>query len=304
MNAVKHQDFVIQKCKDTELMLRTILHRRSIRTFENIPLKQEHVELINEYLSREELLKGPFDRSFRIEFIDRGPMKKNANIGTYGYVKDPQAYLVGMAENDKITLFEIAYVFHGLVLFLTAEGIGTCWLGGIFNQNDVRASIYVAENEIVPAISPIGYIKDGTHLFGKLAKKILKPHKRKPVEEIAFLGDFNTPFNNQQDLLYDVIYLATLAPSAQNKQSWRVVVSEDYSKVHLYVKFKLKKQIHDRFRGYACPPEYLDIGIFYRHFELAMKSHGINGKLELDDPGLELPSDDIEYIISWKMKDV
>jgi hypothetical protein len=124
------------------------------------------------------------------------------------------------------------------------------------------------------------------------------------VEEIAYLGDFGTPFTDQEAGIYEAIRLGTLAPNAQNKQSWRIVVSPDHQTMHMYVKFKLKKQVHDNFRGYACPPEYLDIGIFYRQFEFAMKQQGTEGRLEINDPGLPLPDDQMEYIISWTANDV
>ena len=175
---------------------------------------------------------------------------------------------------------------------------------GIFNQDSVKESTYIAENEIVPAISPLGYVgSSGMHLIGRLAPVILKAKKRHPVEEIAYYKDFKTAFDQTQHPLYECLHLATLAPSAQNKQSWRPLVSEDYSKIDLYVKFHLKKQVHDKFRGYACPPEYLDTAIFYRQLEYALKSKGITGHLEINDPGFELPEDDMEYIITWVRDD-
>lgn len=301
METVRQFD-VSQMSKDLDRMINTIKIRRSIRTYQSTPLHEDHVRLIEEYLETDELLKGPFGRKFRIEFLQKSPMEKNMKIGTYGYVKNSQGYLVGLSDDDPLTLFEIAYVFHGLVLLLTSEGVGTCWLGGIFNQDSVRASTFVSDDEIVPAISPVGYRGTSrTHVFGKLAPIILKPHKRMPVEEIAFQGNFDTPFTETDHPLHEALYLATLAPSAQNKQSWRVVVSNDLSTVHLYVKFNLKKQVRSGFRGYACPPEYLDIGIFYKQFELAMKYQGIEGSLETDNPGLKTPHEDMGYVVSWKI---
>ncbi|MFW9928001.1 MAG: nitroreductase family protein [Candidatus Thorarchaeota archaeon] len=297
---------VLETCKElfagNDEMMQTLQVRRSIRTYDDVPLRQGDIELIKKYLSSEELLTGPFGRKFRIEFLDKGPMKNNASIGTYGYLKNPPAFLVAMAENDKYTLFECAYVFHGLVLFLTYKGLATCWLGGIFNQDDVRATTYVAPDEIVPAISPVGYSGKSFHLFGKLAGVVLKPKNRKPVEQIAFFGTFDKPFTDQQSIFYDTIHIGTLAPNSQNKQSWRIVVSEDQTRMHMYVKHTLKKQVHDGFRGYACPPEYLDIAIFYRQFEIAMNNKGRKGTLEIADPELKLPESDWEYIITWKMK--
>lgn len=302
----KTEKNVLETCRElfagNDEMMQTLQVRRSIRTYDGKPIREEDINLIKEYLNTEELLTGPFGKKFRIEFLDKGPMKENASIGTYGYLKDPPAFLVAMAENDKYTLFECAYVFHGLVLLLTYKGLATCWLGGIFNQDDVRKTTYVAPDEIVPAISPVGYTGSSFHIMGKLAGIALKPKNRKPVEQIAYLGNFNTPFTDKESIFYDTIHFGTLAPNSQNKQSWRIVVSEDQTKIHMYVKHTLKKQVHDGFRGYACPPEYLDIAIFYRSFEIAMNSKGRKGTLEIADPGLELPADDWEYIITWNLK--
>jgi len=293
----------IQFVNDYDRMLETVKRRRSTRTFIDTPLRQEDIDKIKAYLETDILLEGPFGRSFRIEFLQTGAMNENAKIGTYGYLKNPQGFLVGMAENNKMTLFEIAYTFEGLVLYLTSEGIGTCWLGGIFNQDDVRASTYVSDDEIVPAITPLGYKSEKKHFMGKVAKFVLKPHKRRPVDEIAWVGNFDHPFTDESHHLYQAIYYGTLAPNAQNKQSWRILVSNEGNKVHFFVKFKLKKQVHDNFRGYACPPEYLDIGIFYKHFETCLKAKGIHGKLSQSEPKVSLPEEGMEYIITWNKID-
>ena len=292
---------VLRVCKDTGLMIKTIRVRRSKRTYEEVPLEDNHIQLIKDYLNTEELMKGKFGKKFRIEFLQNLEMKNNAKIGTYGYVKGAQAFLICISENDLFSIFDSAYVFHGLVLLLTYKGLGTCWLGGIFNQDSVNASTSINMNEIIPAITPVGYLAAKDHFFQKVAKRVLKPKNRKPVEEIAYFGDFNTPFINQDEVLREAIYLGTLAPNAQNKQPWRIVVSEDFKTVHMYVEFGLKKQVHNKFRGYACPPEYLDIAIFYKQFEIAMRNKGIEGKLLIEEPRIKLPHDNLAYIVSWKI---
>ena len=128
---------VLQVCKDTALMIKTIRVRRSKRTYDEIPLEDKHIQLIRDYLNTEELMKGKFGKKFRIEFLQNSEMKKDTKIGTYGYIKGAQAFLVGISENDLLSIFDTAYVFHGLVLLLTHEGLGTCWIGGIFNQDSV-----------------------------------------------------------------------------------------------------------------------------------------------------------------------
>ncbi|MCY3410107.1 MAG: hypothetical protein INQ03_00590 [Candidatus Heimdallarchaeota archaeon] len=284
------------------LLLETMKIRRSIRNFDDQPLKKQHIDLIEAYLGKEELLIGPLGRGFRIELVIDDELNSK-NITTYGYTKNAQAYLLGIATKDKYNLFEVAYVFQGLILYLTIHQIATCWLGGIFHYDQAASHVKLEEEEIIPAISPIGYPGHGPHFFSMVAKRGLKPHKRRPVHTFTWLGDFSTPFKEETDpLLYNALYYGSLAPNAQNKQSWRVLVSKDCKMVHFYVKFKLNGQVHDGFRGYAVPPEYLDIGIFYRHFETFLKSQGIMGQLKLADPGYsDFPEEKMEYIASWTM---
>ena len=54
---------------DLDLMIETIKVRRSVRTFQDVSLSDEHIELIKEYLDTEELLKGPLGKEFRIELL-------------------------------------------------------------------------------------------------------------------------------------------------------------------------------------------------------------------------------------------
>ena len=63
------------------LMMETIKVRRSVRTFQDVSLTDEHIELIKEYLDTEELLKGPLGKEFRIELLLNSAMEKDVKIG-------------------------------------------------------------------------------------------------------------------------------------------------------------------------------------------------------------------------------
>ena len=128
----------------------------------------------------------------------------------------------------------------------------------------------------------------------------LKPHNRKPIEEFGFLHDFSTPLTKKTaGMFVGALNVAKLAPSAQNLQSWRVVVADDNT-IHFYVEKKLMHMVGEGFRKYACPPEYVENGIFARHFTIYMEDKGIQGKLTLIDPTIALPSEDWEYMVSWR----
>ena len=47
-----------------------------------------------------------------------------------------------------------------------------------------------------------------------------------------------------------------------------------------------------------CEPQYLDIGIAYNHFKIGLDEAGIVGKLNIDEPDIDVP-DGIYYITTW-----
>lgn len=287
---------------NTKILLEAIKQRRSIRNYSDETIPQEVVDKINEYINSKELMDGPFGHTFKIVFLQK---KMGDAPGTYGYIKNAPAVLAGVANYEKLTLFELAYVFHGLVLFLVSKGLQTCWVGASFKHDDIIQAGGVKEDEIVPAIAFVGYQKVNKngerqkHTFEKIMLKGLKPHNRHPIEEFGFLHDFNTPLTEETaGIFYDALNIAKLAPSAQNKQSWRVIVADENT-IHFYVEKSLMGMVGTGFRKYACPPEYVENGIFARHFTIWMEDQGIKGHFEVNDPQITLPSENHEYMVSW-----
>ena len=299
MSLVIENDF-----SNTKILLEAIQQRRSIRNYSDKPIPQEIIEKIKAYISSEELMSGPFGNNFKIVILQK---QMGDAPGTYGYIKNAPAVLAGVATYEKLTLFELAYVFHGLVLYLVSKGLQTCWVGASFNHKDIIEAGGVSEDEIVPAIAFFGYQKENKngdrkkHQLEKVMLMKLKPHNRHPIEEFGFLHDFSTPLSEETagKLFTGALDVAKLAPSAQNLQSWRVVVADDHI-IHFYVEKKLMHMVGTGFRKYSCPPEYVENGIFARHFAIYMEDQGIKGQFTVDDPNIPLPNNDYEYMVTWK----
>ena len=85
-----------------------------------------------------------------------------------------------------------------------------------------------------------------------------------------------------------------LAPSAVNKQPWRVVVCGD--RAHFYEK---------RSKGYVSADGWdiqkIDMGIALSHFELAAKEKGYDVSIEISDPVLP-DQGDLQYIATCVLK--
>jgi nitroreductase len=290
---------------NTKVLLEAIQQRRSIRNYSDKTIPPEITEKINEYLSTPELMIGPlFGSHFKIVVLQK---QMGDAPGTYGYIKNAIAVLAGVANYEKLTLFELAYVFHGLVLYLTSKGLQTCWVGASFNHKDIIEAGEVSEDEIVPAIAFFGYQKENKggerqkSLREKLMVNYLKPHNRHPIEEFGFLHDFSTPLTEETagELFTGALNVAKLAPSAQNLQSWRVIVS-DNNTIHFYVEKKLMHMVGVGFRKYSCPPEYVENGTFARQFAIHMEDIGIRGKFIINEIKIPLPGNNWEYMVSWK----
>ena len=118
--------------------------------------------------------------------------------------------------------------------------------------------------------------------------------KRNPAEKIIFDKDFDTPLSGKKkDEIADLIEMVRWAPSAVNKQPWRIVCAED-GQYHFYEK---------KDKGYTGDAtgdlQKIDVGIALCHFVLGLKEKGIEPNVDINDPGIRLP-EGVEYIASVK----
>jgi nitroreductase len=270
--------------------------RMSNRTFQKKPLSADDLEIISNILNKSEYQASPFGNQFRFELIIETEELSNVQIGTYGFIKNPQGYILGCSQNDTQNLFDYAYLLETIILDLTTAGIGTCWLGGRFRKQEAMSHLSMAENEIIPAITPLGYAAENQRLQERMIRNVLRANKRKPRDELFFYETFAEPLGKRGAEFQKALHYVRIGPSAQNKQPWRLVFGKDLTHVHFYVTNPLADH-----PLYMCEPQYLDIGIAYKHFEAGLAETGISGDLVINEPGIEKP-DGLTYISSWYRK--
>ena len=271
--------------------------RQSVRTFDTENITDAHLNIINDYRINDENLVGPFGSKGRIEFIPvtNNVSDKGIKLGTYGFIKNPQGYLVGIAENSKYPLVEFAYTFQKLVILLTQMSIGTCWMGGTFNRNSFEQEIQLGEGEFIPCITPIGYPNQKQRVFDKALRYVVKADNKKSWDKLFFDSSFDVPLNKENvGRLETPIEMVRLGPSASNKQPWRLLLSSDRKVCHFYIEHTPN---YSSKLGYDM--QLLDMGIAMGQFELACKEVEIEGSWVLENPNIPLPNEHIEYIVSW-----
>lgn len=257
--------------------------RRSVRTYNGKPLTAEDRQKLESFISS---LESPFGVLIEYRFLDaeRDGLSSPVIVGT-------DAYLGAKVPN--VTNYEIAfgYDFERIVLYAQSLGIGTVWIAGTFDRPAFEKAMDVKENEIMPAVTPIGYPAAKMSVREAIMRRGVKADDRLPFETLFFNGDFSSPLSQDGAGAFEnALEMVRLAPSAVNKQPWRVVIIGNIA--HFYEK-KSKGMAARKF-----DVQRVDIGIALSHFALSLEESGIIGEFISNDPKLR-HDDDTEYVISY-----
>ncbi len=219
------------------------------------------------------------------------------NFGTYGFIKDPQAFVAGVITQTPTAHEEFGYTMEHVVLKATELGLGTCWLGGTFTKSRFATAMECMPNEMLPAVIAIGYPQQ--HADITLVRKYVHATKRLPFDKLFFEKTFMQPLELSSDEpYYTILDMVRRAPSASNKQPWRIIHNgKDW---HFYLQ---------RTEGYGkgtllftllqlADLQRIDIGIAMCHFELMATKFGLNGKWNHQQYICSIP-DKTEYIVTW-----
>ena len=192
------------------------------------------------------------------------------------------------------SLEELGYEMESLVLYATSMGLGTCWLGGTFKKGQFAKAMEVGEGEVLPIVLPIGYAKEKKSFIDKTMRYISKCDKRKQWNEIFYFRDFSCPLTQHSTLdgFKDMFENVRLAPSAVNKQPWRIV--KGGNEFYFYI-----NEDKDEKKEEACDIKRIDIGIAMCHFELTCKENGIRGGFKVNNPNIRDMPNNYKYIATW-----
>ncbi|MDQ1350835.1 MAG: hypothetical protein QG657_1137 [Acidobacteriota bacterium] len=277
-----------------------IKQRSSRRSYRDQPLDADIQKQLMEFLVKNNV--GPFTSSVRFSLVAAQPGDSDTlkGLGTYGFIKGARAFIVGAVKPSEKNLEDYGYLMERIVLFATDLGLGTCWLGGTFNKSNFSKKIEAAEDELVPAVSPVGYTADKRSVTERLVRWGAGSKMRLPWENLFFQENFNTPLPTEAAGAYAVpLEMVRIGPSASNKQPWRIVKEPGKPVFHFYLqRSKGYEQSGEKF--HMADLQRLDMGIAMCHFELSAKEMGLHGTWELNPPvALSLP-ERTKYIASWQ----
>lgn len=271
---------------------KAVRERYSVRNYDNKrKLTQEIRDKITSYAAT---LDNPLGPNIRIQWVEKSASSKGEKLGTYGIIKGAELYLGVTMPDEEYAPEALGYDFEKIVLYAQSLGIGTCWLGGTFNRSGFTKAMDIKENELFPILSPIGYPAKKLSLTERIMRKAVKADDRLPWKDMFFLHDFNTSLSEGTagDLNYP-LEMVRLAPSAVNRQPWRVVICDD--RVHFY-----EKHFSPVEPG-SVDMHRIDLGIAICHFHMAAEEQGMSGHFERKDPCIDF-DENLTYIATWVRK--
>ncbi|SKC84828.1 nitroreductase family protein [Maledivibacter halophilus] len=172
-----------------------IENRISVKKFENTPVDKDSLARAINAAMRSPSWKN--NTSYRFILVD-DPREKDliaeavlndTNESSKAVKQAPMVAIVvadpsksGVVADKEYYLVDSAIAMEHFMLAATNEGYGTCWIGA-FDENKIRRTLSIPNNNRVVAITPIGK-----------ASEIPKHHDKKDVSEYVFLNKWGDSY--------------------------------------------------------------------------------------------------------------
>lgn len=217
-----------------------IQNRKSVREFTDKQVPYSAIEAIQNYYRNSVRRLVP---QLKTELYFFGTDSRAALEGAAGYnqflVGAPQ-YLVLMSEKNTLAHLNAGYIMEDLILKLTDMDLDSCWLT-FTDSEEVKDTLGIDSDLDVVAIAAFG--------FGKKAVRRLRLNKRsmsnvdlvakhrymepkRSVQDLAFLNTWgnshglDTFIGFFDEMLWEALYAASLAPSYLNRQAYGFVLHD------------------------------------------------------------------------------
>ena len=257
----------------------TIKARRSVRTYDGRPLSDGDREKI---LACAASVENPYGIPIDFRLLDAG---KDGT--TSAVISGESVYIGGKVKPVPHAEEAFGYSLEKILLFALSIGVSSVWLAGTFSKSAAAAAMDVAQDEVLPAVSPLGYAAKKMSLRETVMRKGTGANNRLPFEELFFDSSLSPLKREEAGDLADALEAVRLAPSAVNRQPWRAVYDGDA--VHFY---------KTRSAG-AFDLHKIDLGIALCHFDLVLEEKNIQHTFGLADPKIDLPG--AEYIATYRL---
>jgi nitroreductase len=254
---------ICAKMKEKDLYS-TIFVRKSVRKYDLDPVDEDTLKAIAEHLQTLE----PLHKDIKVEFKILSPDVVKRRV-----MREAPYYIAAFSEVKEGYLSNVGFMLQQMDLFLSANGVGSCWEG-------------------IPTLTKEGFASSRLKFiillaFGKPQETLYRTQtsqfKRKSLREISDVKGAD-----------DLLETARLAPSARNAQEW--FFTGDEHLVHAYYR---RPSFISGLLVKKYPP--MDAGISLYHLKLAAEHFGKETEIVFDDPE-DNALKEYDYVASLRLK--
>ena len=263
-----------------------IRKRKSVRAYESVPLDVDEVKPIIGHSQ-----KGIFGNTFEIKVYSAEEAKEIGinRFSSYGAITGNPAYILAIVSDERLKLVDYGFCLENVVLDLTAQGYGTCWIGNMPNKNKIERQLGIDSVDNIPALISVGKRNSSMKWHQKIREK---GRKDKRTYDQLFFSDFiGNPLKGFHHNAYKEVFEAIQnAPSTMNKQPWRIVLED-----HKFKFYMTSDYVTEQSRWL----KYIDMGIALSHFLVAIQTLEKKGKWVNE---VIQPLNKYEYITSFQLE--
>ncbi len=133
-----------------------IENRHSVRGYTGRPIPREDLDMLFRAARDAPSAKNLQPWRF-IAVTDRRMLKELVPVcHNQGFVEDAGALVVGITEDEKWSVVDLAIALDHLSLAATALGLGTCWIGA-FHPDEMGEKLGVPDHYAVTMCMTVGY---------------------------------------------------------------------------------------------------------------------------------------------------
>ena len=211
-----------------------IQNRKSVREFTEKQVPLSAMETIQNYYHNSARRLIP---ELKTRLISFGTDARAALEGAAGYnqflVGAPQ-YLVLMSEKHDLAHLNAGYIMEDLILKLADMELDSCWLT-FTDSDEIKAALGIESDLEVAAIAAFGYgkkalkrlrlnIRSMSDVDVKAKYRYMEP--KRSINDLVFVDtwgnrhDLDRYIGFYDDMLWESLYAASLAPSYLNRQAY------------------------------------------------------------------------------------
>lgn len=240
-----------------------IMTRKSFRTFNGKKISEEDK---NKLLSYTSTIDNPYNIPVDFVFLDGEEFDLSSPV-----IEGEDFYIAAKVPRVEHCEEAYGYSFEKMVLYAWSLGIGTTWIGGTLDREVFERAASTGDDEYMMIVTPVGYPSDNRTKVDVELRNTVKGDERLSKSQLFFEGDFSKPLDCDDDWIEAVRW----APSAANRQPWRIV--KDQNMYHFFLEHS---------KGYSSnvgwDVQKIDIGIAICHFMCVMK-----GTLTVKEPSVD-----------------